>query len=307
MALWLSLPARANASLIISTVPIGNAGNTPDPTSGRGAVSYSYEMGTTEVTNTQYIEFLNAVAATDPYQLYHSEMSGNYGGITRLGLSGSYSYTTINGRENWPVIRTSLYSAMRFANWLQNGQPTGPQGPGTTETGAYTLATGYSVVRNVDWQWAIPTENEWYKAAYHQPATLGGDTDNYWRYPNSKNSITSLEANYGDSGFLRPIPVGSYLSNFYGTYDMGGNAWEVTETIIPDGRRQFRGGGFGSVVSTMSSGYTLYYDHPSTSHIKLGFRVIRIPEPSPVIILAVFGAACRSSSGVRRRRFWWRM
>ena len=31
---------------------------------------------------------------------------------------------------------------LRFANWLHNGQPTGSQGPGTTETGAYAITPG---------------------------------------------------------------------------------------------------------------------------------------------------------------------
>ena len=37
-------------------------------------------------------------------------------------------------------------------------------------------------------RWFIPSENEWYKAAYHQPAAQGGDGDNYWAYPTGTNS-----------------------------------------------------------------------------------------------------------------------
>ena len=68
----------------------------------------------------------------------------------------------------------SFWDACRFANWLQNGQPKGMQGAGTTETGAYTLtAAGINnntVVRNANWKWAVPSEDEWYKAAFYKGA-----------------------------------------------------------------------------------------------------------------------------------------
>ena len=64
----------------ISTVPVGNAGNTGE-LSGAGAggagpdaivgdVAYKYRIGTTEVTNAQYVDFLNAKAISDPLGLY---------------------------------------------------------------------------------------------------------------------------------------------------------------------------------------------------------------------------------------------
>ncbi len=38
--------------------------------------------------------------------------------------------------------------AARFANWLENGQPTGPEGTGTTETGSYTLNGAMTTARS---------------------------------------------------------------------------------------------------------------------------------------------------------------
>ena len=84
--------------------------------------------------------------------------------------------------------------AARFANWLHNGQPTGLQIASTTEDGAYSLngatstAALNAVSRKAGANWFIPTENEWYKAAFHQPAAQGGDADNYWDYPVRTNS-----------------------------------------------------------------------------------------------------------------------
>ena len=80
--------------------------------------------------------FLNAVAAADPYGLYRTLMgSSSAGGIVRSGVSGSYSYAVkapaLSGTYTYddkPVVYVSSGDAMRFANWLHNGQPTGPEG-----------------------------------------------------------------------------------------------------------------------------------------------------------------------------------
>src|SRR5262249_42023566 len=135
--LLLNAPASA---VTIDWTPIGNPSNVCDtqPQGCFGSVGYAYQMGTYEVTNAQYAEFLNAVAATDTNGLYNSFMGDvvAYGGITRNGLTqGSYTYTAMAGRQNMPVNYVSFYDALRFANWLQNGQPTGAQNSSTTEDG----------------------------------------------------------------------------------------------------------------------------------------------------------------------------
>ena len=54
--------------------------------------------------------------------------------------------------DDTPVNLVSLYDAMRFVNWLENGQPDGPQDATTTEDGAYTITpagiAANSIVRN---------------------------------------------------------------------------------------------------------------------------------------------------------------
>jgi formylglycine-generating enzyme required for sulfatase activity len=102
-------------------------------------VAYEYNIGTYEVTNSQYAEFLNAVADTDTNALYNTGMGSGFGGITRSGSAGSYSYSAIAGRGEMPVGMVSFWDALRFANWLQNDQLTGAQDGTTTEDGAYTI------------------------------------------------------------------------------------------------------------------------------------------------------------------------
>ena len=81
-------------------------------------------IGAYEITNAQYAEFLNAVADADPNALYNTRMGTSArGGITRSGGSGSYGYSVKAGHENKPVVFVSFYDALRFANWLHNGEP----------------------------------------------------------------------------------------------------------------------------------------------------------------------------------------
>ena len=151
-------------------------------------------MGKFDVTVGQYCQFLNAVAATDTYGLYDSGMATDYPtiAITQSGTSGNYSYAVTGVYTqgvNCPVFDVSWGNAERFCNWLQNGQPTGAEGPGTTEDASYALNGGTSeaallaVTRNSTATYVIPT-NEWYKAAFY----VGGGTNaGYWLYPTRNN------------------------------------------------------------------------------------------------------------------------
>ena len=276
--------ASAGASIVsgvdIATVTVGNPGNVSDPfTSGEyGSVSYAYDIGATEVTNAQYAAFLNAVAATDTNGLYNAGMAGSYGGIVRLGSSGSYTYATSSWRENNPVNYVSFWDACRFANWLHNGQPDGAQAASTTEDGAYTLTpegmAANTIVRNPGWRWAVTSPSEWYKAAYHQPASLGGDSDNYWLYPTSGNAIATTDANYSGSGIGNTVGVGAFAANYYGAFDMAGNVWEWDEEIVDNDSRGIRGGAFNTVSVGLRSD-NRNVNLPAANIMFIGFRVSR--------------------------------
>src|SRR5262245_57161783 len=135
LALIISISSTLPASAInIETVPVGDIGNANDPADGSsaipgvqnfGTVNYAYSIGKYEVTVGQYTAFLNAVAATDSYGLYRTEMATdlNIASIAQSGVSGSYTYSVI-GSPNHPVTYVSWGDAARFANWLHNGQPT---------------------------------------------------------------------------------------------------------------------------------------------------------------------------------------
>ena len=207
----------ANAGITIDLANVGNAGNAAD-TTGFGAVSYDYEIGKCDVTIGQYTAFLNAVAKTDTYGLYNTNMATNLNvaGIARSGSSGSYTYLVMDNAgssANRPITYVSWFDAARFSNWMANGQPTGAQVGTTTENGAYTLngaTSGVGFTKNTTnpntaaaVNWWIPSENEWYKAAYYSPS-LNGGTGGYWLYPTQSNT---------DPG--NTIGAGANQANYY--------------------------------------------------------------------------------------------
>ena len=259
-----------SASVTIDWVTVGNAGNAAD-TTGYGAVAYEYQIGKYEVTNAQYGAFLNAAAQTDSYGLYNTSMSSF--GITRSGSSGSYTYSVTGGLENRPVVFVSWFDAARMANWMVNGQ-----GGGSTETGAYTLngATSGIVQANAGAQVYIPTENEWYKAAYYN-----GATSTYSLFPNGQDTITAADANYSGSSSTN---VGSYSGDpsAYGTFDQGGNVWEWNDAVAGSSRGR-RGGSWSHSGNFLRSSLRLVAD-PSLEDASIGFRFASVPEPSSLVL-----------------------
>ena len=195
VALALSATLQKAQAATIDMVTVGNPGNAGDVQSQRHVSArsrYNYRIGKYEVTNAQYVEFLNGVDPTgaNTLALYNSSMSSDArGGINfNGGAANGSKYEIKPGRDNNPVVFVSWYDSIRFANWLHNGQ-----GSGDTENGAYTLlggtptpSNGNSITRNAGAKWWLPSEDEWYKAAYHKN---DGVTGNYWDYPTSTDAV----------------------------------------------------------------------------------------------------------------------
>ncbi len=365
---------------------VGDAGNAAD-TSGYGAVAYDYRIATKEVNLFQYTEFLNAVAKTDLYGLYNTNMGSNtaIAGISQSGSSGSYVYSVV-GSGARPVTYVSSYDAMRFTNWLNNGQ-----GTGSTETGAYTISTGsitqrartsnvvrlttssahtlsvgdqvtvssmasgfngtfvVTAVTATTFSYAsvgpnvsatasagsltgasathagnagywIPTENEWYKAAYYQPVGAGGPSDSYWLYPTASDSVPAGNTiGVADSGNFQyngiyardqnGLPTyltdgGAYGINsasYYGTFDQGGNVYEWNEAIGSIGSttaRGKRGGSWFEGESYLRSS-SRALSTPTDEYVESGFRVSSVPEPTTGILIILGGAALLARRGRR--------
>ncbi len=294
-----------------------------------GAVAYEYRIGKYEVTAGQYAEFLNAVAVTDVYGLYKARMDVDSGlsqaewgcNIKRSGSSGSYVYSVAGDWANRPVNYVSWTDAARFANWLHNGQPTGAQNATTTEDGAYDLTGTHqyygpngeipnygtpewegllnalqAVTREADWTWAITSEDEWYKAAYYDPAT-----GSYYDYPTRSNvrprndlvdpdpgNNATFREDFDDLTIGAPYfrtEVGAHenSSSPYGTFDQGGNVMEWNESILYDQSRGLQGAEWLDWGAGMQACDRLDAARPMSWGSGFGFRVSAVePWSSPV-------------------------
>lgn len=291
-----------HAQVTFDWATVGNPGNVADRSYGFGtfgAVAAVYRISKHAVTNDQYAEFLNSVAASDPNGLFNASMD-----ITRSGSDGNYNYGANMGFGRNPVNYVSFFDGMRFVNWLENSQ-----GSGDTESGVYTISDGLSESRVPGATFFIPSEDEWYKAAYHDSRSEGtggppGD-DNYWLFPTQGNTSPTCVAPPGVANSANcggavgdTTGVGAYTNttNFYGTFDQGGNVWEWSEAVVSSARVQ-RGGSWDNPVSHMAasnrSGFT-----PSFEGSFIGFRVAGIPEPSASLLL---GLGSLTMVGLRRR------
>jgi formylglycine-generating enzyme required for sulfatase activity len=314
-------PARA---VTIDWVTVGDPGNAADDTT-YGAVADSFRIMKFEFTNQQYTDFLNAVAATDTYSLYNANMGSNArGGITQSGASGSYTYAVKANMGDKPVNYVSWFDVARVANWLQNGAT----GTSSTETGAYTLVggqtSGTAPAVNPGATFYIPTENQWYKAAYYK----GGSTNaGYWDYATGSDTaptaVTADSTGIGSAGSTGNFANYNFGADWnsqngnvttvgtnggpsvYGAFDMSGNLYEWNDLTGAAGSTRGLLGGVWSDfnASNLSPSGRLTFA-TSTQVNSIGFRLaspVAVPEPS-TYAMALAGLACGCYVVVRRRK-----
>ena len=204
---------------------------------------------------------------------------------------------------NKPVNFVSWYSAIRFCNWMHNGRPVGAQGAGTTEGGAYTLTAQYAVAvgthpehgtngRNAEALFWLPSENEWYKAAYHTQRTRNGiTTHSYREYPTSLSTIPfHVEAlsngdpqsgmntsNFDGEAEWNGVTGGNVTTvglseSWYKAADMGGNVAEWNEEMMTSGSRGVRGGSWASPSSSLHKSSRGSFPALSVNS-SIGFRI----------------------------------
>jgi formylglycine-generating enzyme len=227
--------------------------------------------------------------------------------LPRLSFSGRFAYSVADEYANRPVNFVCFWDAVRFTNWLNNGQ-----GDGDTETGACTLPNGYrgadgrSITRNSGAKWVLPSEDEWYKSAYHKN---DGITENFWDYPTAMDmpttpgrDMTEL-TNEGNNAnyFGSPISIDStyyttvagefqWSDSTYETFDQGGNVSEWNESVVMAwdtvASRGLRGGSFQDGSNDLLGSFRTTDGIPTNEGSgRIGFRVALIPEPGSLPML----------------------
>jgi formylglycine-generating enzyme len=267
-------------------VTIGNAGNaadtqvmTTDGTTGYGAVVYNYRIGKYEVTNAQWNAF-TAVAGAP------------------TGNGGAYRYNSYWTGAQQPANDVSWYEAAQFCNYLTSGDKSkgAYQFSGNnTNPGSFQGIDRVTSISTYGTTYVIPTEDEWYKAAYFKP-----DASGYSLYANGTSTapVAGVNTNYySTSPFYysgQPWNVGSGTQEQNGTFNMMGNGGEWNEALIYGSNRGLCGGSYYDYDINLASS-SRYYCNPTTETVSIGFRVASIvPEPCSLVLLFLGGLVLRN-------------
>ena len=280
----------------IDFVDIGNAGNAAD-TNTYGAVPYEYRMGKNEISQLQITK------------------------ATQIGMA-HVSAGAWTGSQ--PAADITWYEAAAFVNFLNtnSGRTAAYNLTFTAYEGTFSgiwsmalwsseqawTAGGTNLYRNKDAFYFLPSENEWYKAAYYNAAGT-----NYFLYPTASSSVPTPVASGTDAGsavYNNATPVPATVNSAgglspYGTMGQGGNVWEWTESAFNGTNssssefRAIRGGYWGATEGGVRSSYRFDLG-PADGGNDLGFRVASVPEPSTYALLLMTAAGALWMT--RRRR-----
>ena len=276
-------------------VNIGNAGNANDAGAGGGSysssyggVSYGYRMGTYEIAQ----DAITKATAS---------------GVLNLG-GGAWSATQSAASMTW-------FQAAAFVNYLNTstGRPAAYQlDLGNTtltlwSSGQAWQAGGENLFRHKDAYYFLPSEDEWYKAAYHQNTGVNAD---YWDYATGSNTAPTAVASGTTAGTAVYATISSPAAvnnagglSAYGTMGQNGNVYEWAESAY-DGinnssseGREIRGGFWFDTEKALRSSLRDDFS-PTNSYNFIGFRVASVPEPTSTVLMISAGLLAIA----RRRR-----
>jgi sulfatase modifying factor 1 len=277
----------------IAFARIGNPSNLPDVTgvpNPAGAVGYDYRIGKFEISEDA---------------------------INKANTLGSLGITTTNRGPNRPAFGISWLEAARFVNWLNI---TTGHSPAYKFNGAnielwQSGDSGFNpanLFRNSNAMYFLPSSDEWYKAAYHDP-----QSGTYFNFATGSDALpTRVTSGTSPGTAVHDFPYDQGPADVftagglspYGTMGQSGNVWEWEETEFdlvndsPTAMRGKRGGSWASSphIGELTSTFR-YMGFPESELIDslTGFRVAsRIPEPTSALLLAVTVA----TPLLRRRR-----
>lgn len=344
------LAATANAQLPnigLGFVEVGDPGNIgydgvlisrgrefPAPFQGRGSVDYTYRITRSEIVASDIIGFVNQFGTrSDSFASLVKPLGAGvlFTDPTYIGPGQRYFIPNQLPQATRERGSTglSLNGAMAYANWLHNGQSSDPASLfsgaynlGTyNQDGSYTLNVG--AVRQAGARFAVPSVDEFLKAAYYDPTKNGLVQGGWWTFahqsdeppvwgppsqggdflargldtPDPEDGIVQAEWGINDMSF---IPRGAFAdtASYYGLVDvMGGEEeWldEIQRFAGPDMLPIYHIKAAGRGVDSELTGFMAYSFLGTSPNIANGFRIVAlVPAPSSLLPLAATFALTR--------------
>jgi formylglycine-generating enzyme required for sulfatase activity len=205
----------------------------------------AYEIMVTDVTVSQYADFLNAALTDGSVKLVDSEIQGYYPGDIFRGVkheeeikAGDWLYVLLNDPSQRVQFNGSTFSA----------QPGYENHPMTMVS--WFGALGYCQY----YGYRLPTEKEWEKAARgtdERPFPWGDEIQrqnaNFYASRDPFEDMRSYGSRTSPVGFYNGQKYGDYQTfdsaSPYGLYDMAGNVWQWTGDVYEGMHYRFLRGG----------------------------------------------------------------
>jgi len=205
----------------------------------------AYEIMVTDVTATQYADFLNAALADGTIKVDGDQVLGFYPGDEFHGVkheekieAGDWQYMPLN----------DLVQRIKFDGTKFTVQPGYENHPMTMVT--WFGARGYCEYND----WRLPTEMEWEKAGRgpdERPFPWGEEIQrsnaNFYSSRDPFEDMNSFGSRTSPVGFYNGKRYGDYQTldsaSPYGLYDMAGNVWQWTGNVYEGMHYRFMRGG----------------------------------------------------------------
>ena len=209
----------AHIAVPSGTGTVGRDDAYPEEAPARAVTMAEFDIDQTEVTNAQFAAFVTATDYVTDAERPQAGFDGPGGAVFTPPSATNPSWwrfveganwrhpdgpeSTIEGRNDDPVVQISLRDAKAYADWAGRRLPSADE-----------------------WEYAA-------KGGADGPYVWGEDkAPDGVEMANSWQGAFPLQ-NTAEDGFTRRAPVGCFDANGYGLYDMIGNVWEWTDTPYP--------------------------------------------------------------------------